>query len=310
MQSISRLYSESSGTMSTLVTGGAGYIGSHLVDVLCQAGHKVRVLDPRPIGRQHLADPAFEWVEGLTADPECAACAAQDIDVVCHLAWGFHPDQERREVQQNLLGTLTLLEAALTAGVRHLIFASSAVVYGPTGPVKVSEKQPCHPERSTIGGAQYGITKLACEKLCLVHQRRGLPVTIFRIHGVFGKGRLGQFGRMIDQAFSGETVSAIRQAGGEYIHLDDVLQAFLVATANPKSHGQIFNLAGLHTYRDADLARFIVEATGSKSQVGLIESPTEQMVSVSVERLHRFLGYAPRREDFLTELIQRALTGV
>jgi UDP-glucose 4-epimerase len=299
-----------SDTMNTLVTGGAGYIGSYLVDVLRQAGHRVRVLDPRPIGRQHLGDPGCEWVEGRTSDPECAARVAQEVDVLYHLAWDFRPDQERREVQQNLLGTLTLLEAALTARVRQLIFASSAVVYGPTGPVQASEEQPCHPERSTIGGPMYGITKLACEELCLVYQRRGLPVTIFRIHGVLGKGRLGQFGRMIDQAFSGETVSAIREAGGEYIHLDDVLQAFLMATANPKSHGQIFNLAGLHTYRDADLARFIVEATGSKSQVGLVESPTEQMISVSVERLHRYLGYAPRRGEFLTELIQHALTGV
>jgi UDP-glucose 4-epimerase len=296
--------------MSTLVTGGAGYIGSHLVDALRQAGHRVRVLDPRPIGRQHQAHPGCDWLKGLTTDPECAALATQDIDVIYHLAWSFHPDQERREVQQNLLGTLTLLEAALTAHVRELIFAGSAVVYGPTGPIQASEDQPCRPERSTIGGPMYGITKLACEKLCLVYQRRGLPVTIFRIHGVFGKGRLGQFGRMIDQAFSGDTVSAIREAGGEYIHLDDVLQAFLLATADPRSHGQIFNLAGVHIYRDADLARFIVEVTGSKSQVGLVERPTEQMISVSVEKLHRILGYTPRRGEFLTKLIQRALAGV
>jgi UDP-glucose 4-epimerase len=295
--------------MSTLVTGGSGYIGSHLLDVLRHAGHRVRVLDPRPIGRQHLADPGCEWVEGHTADPECAARATQDIDVLYHLAWSFHPDQEQREVEENLLGTLTLLKAALAARVSHVVFASSAVVYGP-GPIKVSEEQPCHPERSTIGGPLYGITKLASEKLCLVHQRRGLPVTIFRMHGIFSEKRLGQFGQMIEHALAGRTVRAIRDAGGEYAHLDDVVQAFLLAMDSLRAQGEIFNPAGSHTYRDSDLARFIVKVTGSKSQVELTENPEEQMVSVSVTKLHSSLGFSPRRGEFLTELIQHALARV
>ncbi len=140
--------------------------------------------------------------------------------MVYHLAWGFYPGDERREVQENLFGTLNLLEAALAAEVRHFLFASTAVVYGPTGPARVGEGHPCHPERSTIGGPVYGITKLACEKYCLVYQWRGLPVTIFRMHGVFSEGHLGQFGQMIQQALAGEPVSAIREAGGEYAHLE------------------------------------------------------------------------------------------
>jgi UDP-glucose 4-epimerase len=285
--------------MKILVTGGAGYVGSHLVDTLRQKGHAVRVLDLRPANG--------DFIQGSVADPSLVAQAVQGVEVIYHLAWGFYSGDERREVQENLFGTLNLLEAALAAGVRHLLFVSTAVVYGPTGPTRVDEEHPCHPERSTLGGPVYGLAKLTCEKLCLVYQRRGLPVTIFRMHGVFSQGCLGQFGPMIEQALAGKPVKAIREAGGEYAHLEYVLRAFLLAMDNPKAHGAVFNLAGSHTYSEPELARYIVETTGSESQIQLIEDPTQGMISVSVDRLRRVLGYEPQRGEFLTALIRRAL---
>jgi UDP-glucose 4-epimerase len=287
--------------MKVLVTGGAGYVGSHLVNALRQAGYAARVLDLRPANG--------DFIQGSVADPSLVVQAVRGVEVVYHLAWGFYPGDERREIQENLFGTLNLLEAALAAGVRHFLFASTAVVYGPAGPVRVDEEHPCHPERSTIGGPVYGITKLACEKLCLVYQQRGLPVTVFRMHGIFSQGRLGQFGQMLRQALAGEPVKAIRQAGGEYAYLEDVARAFLLAMDNPKAHGEVFNLAGSHTYRDPDLARHIVETAGSKSQVELVEDPTQGMISVSVDKLRRVLGYEPERGEFLTGLIQNYLQG-
>jgi nucleoside-diphosphate-sugar epimerase len=184
------------------------------------------------------------------------------------------------------------------------VLASTAVVYGPSGPIQVDEKHPCHPERSTIGGPVYGITKLACEQLCLVYQRQGLPVTIFRMHGVFSQGHLSQFGRMIEQALAGEPVRVIQEAGGEYGHLKDIVRAFLLAMGNPKARGEVFNLAGSHTYRDPELAHYIVEATGSESQIELVEDPTQAMISVSVDKLLRLLGYEPEGGEFLIRLIQ------
>jgi UDP-glucose 4-epimerase len=248
-----------------------------------------------------------DFIQGNVADRRLVARAVRDVEVVYHLTWGFYPGYERRELQENLLGTLNLLEAALAAGVKHFLFASTAVVYGPTGPIRVDEEHPCHPERSTIGGPVYGITKLACEQLCLVYQQRGLPVTIFRVHGVFSQGHLSQFGQMIEQALAGKPVKAIREAGGEYAHLEDVVQAFLLATGNPQTHGEVFNLAGSHTYRDPELACYIVETTGSESQIQLIEDPTQGMISVSVDKLHSLLGYRPERGEFLTGLIRHAL---
>jgi UDP-glucose 4-epimerase len=287
--------------MKVLVTGGAGYVGSHLVNALRQARQMVRVLDLQPANG--------DFIQGNIADPSLVAQAVQGVEVIYHLAWGFYSGDERHEVQENLFGTLNLLEAALATGVRHFLFASSAVVYGPTGPSRADEEHPCHPERSTIGGSVYGITKLACEKLCLAYHRLGLPVTVFRMHGVFSQGRLGQFGQMIQQALAGEPVRAIREAGGEYGHLRDVLRAFLLAMDDPKAHGEVFNLAGSHTYSDPDLARHIVKTGGSESQIQLIEDPTQGMISVSVDKLRRVLGYRPERGEFLTGLIRRALNG-
>jgi UDP-glucose 4-epimerase len=287
--------------MEVLVTGGAGYVGSHLVDALQQAGHAVRVLDLQPANS--------DFIQGSVADKNLVTQVVQGVEVIYHLAWGFYLGDERREIQENLFGTLNLLEAALAARVRHFLFASTAVVYGPTGPSRVEEEHACHPERSAIGGPVYGITKLACEQLCLVYQRRSLPVTIFRMHGVFSQGRLGQFGQMIKRALVGEPVRAIREAGGEYAHLKDVVRAFLLAMGNSKAHGEVFNLAGSHTYSDPELACYIVETAESESQIELVEDPTQGVISVSVDKLRRILGYGPKSGEFLTGLIQRAVNG-
>ena len=127
------------------------------------------------------------------------------------------------------------------------------------------------------------------------------------MHGVLSAGRLGPCGPMIEQALAGEPVRAIRGAGGEYVHLDDVLCAFHLAIGHPKAHGQVFNLAGSHTYSEPELAHFIVETARSKSRVEQVEDPAQEMVSVSVDKLERWLGYAPQCGEYLTGLIRDAL---
>jgi nucleoside-diphosphate-sugar epimerase len=153
----------------------------------------------------------------------------------------------------------------------------------------------------------YGISKWACEKLCLVYHQRGLPVTVFRLHGVFSQDNLGQFERMIQQALAGETVKSVRGAGGEYAYLGNVLRAFLLAMGHPKAQGEVFNLAGSHTYHDPELARYIVQEGGSKSRMQWVDDPLQGMISVSVDKLQRCLGYRPEGGEFLTALIRGAL---
>jgi hypothetical protein len=105
-------------------------------------------------------------------------------------------------------------------------------------------------------------------------------------------GRLPQL-RSNEQALAGEPVRAIREAGGEYVHLGGILRAFLLTADSPQVHGEVLNLAGSHMYHDPDLACLVVGATGSGSPVELVENPGLGMVSVSVDKLRRVLGYAP-----------------
>ena len=302
--------------MRILVTGGSGYLGSHLTDRLQQAGHTVRVLDIQPTTSVTCLGPSCDAIQGSVTDAALVTQAVRGIDVVYHLAWSFgswraqpelRPEAERQEMLENLMGTVNLLDAALRAGVRHFVFSSSAVVYGPTGPVRVDEEHRCNPERTAIGGPLYGITKLACERLSLVYHRRGLPVTVFRLHGVFSEDSLAQFGGMIKEAQIGDMVKAVRGAGGEYAHIEDVLRPLLLAIDNPQVAGEVFNLAGSHTYHDPEVARCIVQMVESASKIQLIEDPMQGMVSVSVEKLRRRLAYQPESGEFLTGLIRKAL---
>lgn len=293
--------------MNVLVTGGAGYVGSHLVDAFLQAAHTVRVLDLQP-PRGGCLDRAYcTYMQGSIADQGLAARAVRGVEVIHHLAWAFHPGDERREIQENLFGTLNLLDAALHATVQHFLFASSAVVYGPTGPIHVGEGHSCHPERGTIGGLAYGVTKLACEKLCLLYQRRGLPVTIFRVHGVFSRQRLGHLEGMVRQARAGRPVTVVSGAGGEFIHLQDLLRASLLATNVPQAFGEVFNVTGSYTYQELQLARYIVESAGSESEIHLIQDPTQGMISLDVGKIRRLLGFEPEKGEFLMPLIERSL---
>jgi nucleoside-diphosphate-sugar epimerase len=291
--------------MRILITGGHGHIGTYLVQALRLSGQAVRVLDLRPPGDKGERGPACEFLQGSVGDPGLVAWAVRDVAVVFHLAWGFGAGEEWREMQENLCGTLNLLQAALAAGVQHFLFVSSAVVYGPTGPSRADEAHPCHPERSTIGGPLYGTTKLAAESLCLIYQRRGLPVTVFRLHGVFDGP--GHFGAMVCQALAGVPVQVNPEAGGEYIHVQDALEALLMAMGDHRTCGEVFNLAGSYTYRDLDLANLIIGTTGTASSVDPVEDPSQGMISVSVDKLRRVLGYEPCRGEFLSTLIRHAI---
>jgi nucleoside-diphosphate-sugar epimerase len=202
-----------------------------------------------------------------------------------------------------LLGTLNLLEACQASPVRRFIFGSSATVYGPTGTDPARETDLCRPHMTTIGGPVYAITKLACEQYCLAAQHAAMAVTVMRIHGVFSRDRLAQFSKMIEQAKKCQDVIAIAHAGGQYTHLDDVIWALCEILACEETAGQIFNLAGHRNYRDRDMAESIASKACTSSNIMLIDDPGEEMISISIKKLSKTIGYHPRRADFLREFI-------
>jgi nucleoside-diphosphate-sugar epimerase len=232
-----------------LVTGGSGLIGSRLVYTLLKEARKVRVLDTR-YGEleDEKTNPALEFVgidaddlHGGMADKRVVEESVRDTDVIYHLAINWDGGSWRHGTpladlfDANVRGTLNLLEAARSYGTKHLVFSSSVAVYGETERTlalkrrkeyaRVHEGTVCHPElwRGDPGPA-YSIVKLTNEKLCLMYyHHHGLPVTVFRLEYVFAGER--------------------ELKDGANIHVDDVVQAFLLAELNRRAYGQVFNLA-------------------------------------------------------------------
>jgi len=171
--------------MRVLVTGGAGFIGSHLVDALVARGDDVVVLDDLSTGSRNNLHPGATFVEGSIADEDAARAAVEGCELVFHEA--AHK-AVLRSVEQplttdtaNTHGTLTMLKAALDAGVRRFVHASSSSVYGGADLVPTPESAPLLPR------SPYAVTKLAAEHYCRVFaELYGLQTVALRYFNVYG----------------------------------------------------------------------------------------------------------------------------
>lgn len=172
-----------------LVTGGAGFIGSHLVDALLAAGQRVRVLDNLSMGKRNnlpLDNPALQFIEGDVADAQLVGQAVAGCDAVVHLAAvasvQASVDDPVATHQSNFIGTLNVCEAMRLHGVRRVVYASSAAIYGNNGEgVAIDEdtaKSPLTP---------YAADKLASEHYLDFYRRQhGLEPAVFRFFNIFG----------------------------------------------------------------------------------------------------------------------------
>jgi nucleoside-diphosphate-sugar epimerase len=232
-----------------LVTGGSGLLGSRLVRRLLGDGHKVRVLDTRygELGnaktRQNLEFVGIgeSDLHGGMVNEGIVEEAMRNVVVVHHLAINWNGSTWRHRLplpdlfDANVRGTLNLLEAARSHKVEHFLLSSSAAVYGETqrtvsrnrasAKKVVDEESACKPYIwKGDPGPAYAILKLAMENLCLMyHYRYGLPVTALRIEYIFANQE--------------------QLNDGANIHVDDVVQAFQLATLNRKAYGEVFNIA-------------------------------------------------------------------
>jgi len=155
--------------MKALVTGGAGFIGSNIVKLLLDEGHGVVVLDDLSSGFRDNLDPfpQIEFVEGDVRNEAIVSKVMQDVEVVFHLAASVGNrrsiDNPILDSQVNVIGTLNVLETARDAGVKKIVFSSSAGIFGELKHLPIAEDHPTEPD------TPYGVSKLAAEKLCLVY---------------------------------------------------------------------------------------------------------------------------------------------
>ncbi len=233
----------------SLVLGGAGFLGGHIVEALLEQGRGVRVFDriPRP-ARSAVAGPDVEWYEGNFGNRGDVAAALDGCDVVFHMVATTLPkgsnDDPVHDLESNLLPTVRFLDAAVRHGVKKVIFASSGgTVYGIPRVVPVPEDHPTQPLCS------YGIHKLAIEQyLYLYHALHGLQYCVLRLANPFGERQRsdasqGAVAVFLDKALRGGDVtvwgdgSAVR----DYVYVRDVASAFCHAAALPAETG-VFNI--------------------------------------------------------------------
>ena len=235
-----------------LVTGGAGFIGSHLVEALLAQGDTVRVLDNLSTGyRQNLSGVAtqIELIEGDIQDEAVLERAVAGIDFIFHLAAMVSvPESMKKPIEAeviNALGTLKLLSAAKAVGVQRLILSSTCAIYG---------DEPTLPKNEAMSPAPkspYAISKLTAEQYCrLFNEIYGLETTILRYFNVFGPRQdpssaySGVISIFVDR-FAQKIAPLIFGDGGQtrdFVFVGDVVRANMLAATTSEAAGKVFNI--------------------------------------------------------------------
>jgi UDP-glucuronate 4-epimerase len=298
--------------MRILVTGGAGFIGSHLVEKLLGAGHDVSILDDfndyydPQIKQENISalrsEVAVHEVDLRDNGAVARVFQGQKFDVIAHLAAraGVRPSIENAQLyyDTNVNGTLHLLEAARRTGVERFIFASSSSVYGMSKTVPFSEDQ-----HLTQTISPYAATKIAGEFLCStfshLYQMRVVALRYFTVYGPRQRPDLAihQFtkkieaGQSIDQFGDGTTRR-------DYTYIEDIIQGTMAALDYNERMFDIFNLGESETIQLKDLITAIEEALGKKAKINrLPEQPGDvPLTCADISKAKRLLGYDPRTQ--------------
>jgi UDP-glucose 4-epimerase len=286
-----------------LVTGGAGFIGSHLTTRLVELGGAVRVIDDLSRGRLEHLTPVRDSVDLITGDVrngEVIRRAMAGVEVVYHHA--AEPsvarsiDDPHTTFDVNVRGTLNVLLAARDAGCRRVVFASSSSVYGDTPQTPQTElllPAPLSP---------YAASKLAGEQLCAVFSRvYGLETVALRYFNVFGprgdpaSAYAAVIPRLLTALLRGETptIYGDGEQSRDFVYIDNVVEANLRAAAAPGVSGQVFNIATGHAVTLNELLAALQRLTGcSASPVQAPDRPGDIRHSLAdISRAEASLGY-------------------
>src|SRR3954468_15657477 len=295
--------------MRILVTGGAGFIGSHLVEKLLAAGHEVSILDdfndfydPR-IKETNISgfvkDVAIHHVDLRENNAVRSVFHGEKFDTIVHLAAraGVRPSIQNAQLyyDTNVDGTLHLLDAACVTGVERFIFASSSSVYGVSKTVPFSEEQ-----HLTQTISPYAATKIAGEFLCStfshLHNMRVVALRYFTVYGPRQRPDLAihQFTRKID---AGQPIDQFGDGTTrrDYTYIDDIIQGVMAAIRYDGPLYDLFNLGESQTIELRELIAAIENALGRKAKINqLPEQPGDVPITCAdISKAKRLLGYNP-----------------
>ena len=293
---------------NVLITGGAGFIGSHLCEGLLAAGHRVRVLDSLVYGQREWVPAAAEFIQGDIRDGEACHRAASGIDAVLHCAAMSRsgPSQEDLDLctQSNITGTQNMLLAARDAGVKRFIYSGSSTYYGSRTPPH-RESDP--PDFLNI----YGLTKRVGEQYCLLFDEGfGLPCTIFRYFNVYGprQPETGAYALVLGIFLRRHAEGKVLEIHGDgqqrrdFVHVQDVVAAN-IAALNSHGRGEVFNVGSGTSISVKELADMI-----SPNQIyteGRKGDSTATLADIS--KIRSALGWMPQIyfADGLEELMTK-----
>lgn len=255
-----------------LVTGGAGFIGSHLADALLARGDRVRVLDNLSTGRRENLQPAVELIVGDVADAACVAQAMQDVDGCFHLAAVASVELGNRDWlgthRTNLTGAITVFDAARRAKpdrAAPVVYASSAAVYGDSTELPLAETVAARPLSA------YGADKLGCELHARVAtQVHGVRTAGCRFFNVYGPRQdpaspySGVISIFFNRIGRGQGITIFGDGGQtrDFIYVADVVQALLAAMRQEKAEPSVFNVCTGKTTSLLELAATIGRVFG------------------------------------------------
>lgn len=289
--------------MNFLITGAAGFLGASLANSLVRDGHQVRGLDDLSTGDPQAIDKSVHFTRGDVSDRPKLWTLLQNVDCVYHLAARVSVPESilypREYNTVNVGGTVSLMEAMRDVGVRRVVFISSGAIYG---------KQARQPLKETVRpfpDSPYAVSKLSSETYVrTIGELWGIETVSLRVFNAYGPGQnLPPSHPPVIPNFIKQSVrngSIIIHSSGEqtrdYVYVDDVVRAMVAAATAPSIDGEVINVGSGTETNVRDLARLIVEITGSSAEI--IYNPR---ASSGIDRMcadlslaGEKLGYSPR----------------
>jgi len=314
--------------MRYLLTGGAGFIGSHLADRLLARGDRVRILDDLSTGslanlQKHHSHPEFSFVEASVCDRAAVDRSIADCDLVFHFAAVVGVDlvlkDPQRAMRINLRGTETVLDAASASGCK-VVLASSSEVYGASKDLPFREDAELSPGPSSNLRSGYAFSKALAECHALaMDATSGLQVLVLRFFNTVGARQIGTHGmvlpRFLAQALAGEPITVYGDGRQTrcFAEVGEVVDCLLNLIVEPGSFGRIFNLGTDLEISIAELAKTVRRLTGSDSALRFLppgEVPRRGIREIprrlpDLSRLRQVIGRAPSKSvaEIISELL-------
>jgi UDP-glucose 4-epimerase len=314
--------------MRALITGGAGFVGSHLAELLLGQGHEVFVLDNLSTGSieniAHLkTHPRFHYTIDTVSNEPVLAELVDQADVIFHLAAAVGVklivEQPVHTIETNVKGTEVVLTAA-NKKKKLVLIASTSEVYGKSTAVPFSEDADLVLGSTTKHRWAYACSKLIDEFLALAYYKeKKLPVVIVRLFNTVGPRQTGQYGMVIPnfvrQALAGQPITVFGDGTQtrSFTYVGDVVDALAKLVQEPRAIGRVFNVGNGYEISIRDLAERVKRQARSSSEIVTI--PYDQAYEAGFEdmprrvpdtsRVHELIGYEPKVQ--LEEILEKVI---